>query len=254
MIEVGKQGPRTKSRAELAQTQKVWDPETRTYQDAPNDNFFSNLFNTRVMAQWDFDADEKGNKTTDPNKIVHHKGELKLNNNGTYYYENANGENINGKQVLHISDVLTNDDSFANKFDFIDSDGVDKSPVSSLVKNAALIGSMYIPYVGPVVAGISVAQQGLKLFSTLGKMMVSSDNKMMNRLNNFAETTDFFHTQSEYANEHPWCWENMINMSGDTMGQIKQQRFIFEYAPAVFKGLKGTSQKRLGKWQKSLED
>ena len=254
MIEVGKQGPRTKSRAELAQTQKVWDPETRTYQDAPNDNFFSNLFNTRVMAQWDFDADEKGNKTTDPNKIVHHKGELKLNNNGTYYYENANGENINGKQVLHISDVLTNDDSFANKFDFIDSDGVDKSPVSSLVKNAALIGSMYISQVGPVVAGISVAQQGLKLFSTLGKMMVSSDNKMMNRLNNFAETTDFFHTQSEYANEHPWCWENMINMSGDTMGQIKQQRFIYEYAPAVFKGLKGTSQKRFGKWQKSLED
>jgi len=113
---------------------------------------------------------------------------------------------------------LTDDDSFANKFDFIDSDGLYKSPMGSLMKNAALIGSMYIPYVGPVVAGISVAQQGLKLASVLGKMLTSSDNQSMNRLEGFAEKTDFFHTQSEYANEHPWALENMINMFGDTMG------------------------------------
>jgi hypothetical protein len=77
---------------------------------------------------------------------------------------------------------------------------------------------MYIPYVGPVIAGLSVAQQGLKLFSTFGKMLTSSDNSAMDRLAGFADKTDFFHTQSEYANEHPWTWENMINMVGDTMG------------------------------------
>jgi len=59
---------------------------------------------------------------------------------------------------LHVSDILTDDDSFANKFDFIDSDGLTKSPFGSIAKNAALIGSMYIPYVGPVVAGLSAAQ------------------------------------------------------------------------------------------------
>jgi len=44
MIEVGKAGPRTKSRAEIAQTQQVWDPKTRTYSDAPNNNFWGTLF------------------------------------------------------------------------------------------------------------------------------------------------------------------------------------------------------------------
>ena len=242
MIEVGKSGPRTKSRAEIAQTQQVWDPETRTYQDAPNNNFWGTLFgDNEFLAQWDFDADAQGNPTNDPNKIVYHQGEYKLNDKGTYYYEKANGRNIEGKQTLHISDILTDDDSFANKFDFIDSDGLTKSPFGSIAKNAALIGSMYIPYVGPVIAGLSVAQQGLKLFSTFGKMLTSSDNSAMDRLSGFADKTDFFHTQSEYANEHPWAWENMINMIGDTMGQLKQQRFLFEYAPAAFKGTTGIS-------------
>lgn len=240
MVEVGKAGPRTKSRAEIAQTQQVWDPVTRTYSDAPNNNFWGTLFgDNEFLAQWDFDADAKGNPTSDPNKIVYHQGEYKLNDKGTYYYEKANGRNIEGKQTLHVSDILTDDDSFANKFDFIDSDGLTKSPFGSIAKNAALIGSMYIPYVGPVIAGLSVAQQGLKLFSTFGKMLTSSDNSAMDRLAGFADKTDFFHTQSEYANEHPWTWENMINMVGDTMGQLKQQRFLFEYAPAAFKGTTG---------------
>lgn len=248
MIEVGKAGPRTKSRAEIAQTQQVWDPVTRTYSDAPNNNFWGTLFgDNEFLAQWDFNADAKGNPTNDPNKIVYHQGEYKLNDKGTYYYEKANGRNIEGKQTLHVSDILTDDDSFANKFDFIDSDGLTKSPFGSIAKNAALIGSMYIPYVGPVIAGLSVAQQGLKLFSTFGKMLTSSDNSAMDRLAGFADKTDFFHTQSEYANEHPWAWENMINMIGDTMGQLKQQRFLFEYAPAAFKGTTGISSENQAK-------
>jgi hypothetical protein len=49
-------------------------------------------------------------------------------------------------------------------------------------------------------------------------MLTSSDNSAMDRLNGFADKTDFFHTQSEAANEQPWALENMINMFGDTMG------------------------------------
>ena len=253
MIEVGKEGPRTMSRQEIAQTQRVWDPETRTYQDAPNDNFFSNLFNTRVMAQWDFDADENGNATNDTTKVVHHKGEYKLNENGTYYYENANGKNIHDKEVLHVSDVLTSDGSAINAIDFLDSDDIQKSPMGSIAKNALLIGSMYLPYVGPAIAGLTVAQQGVKLFSTLGKMLTSSDNKLMNRLEGFAETTNFMGSTSEKAKESPWSWENMINMVGDTMGQLKQQRFIFEKMPALFKGKAGLSEKNQKAMQSSIE-
>jgi hypothetical protein len=33
---------------------------------------------------------------------------------------------------------------------------LDKSPVGTVMKNVALIGSMFLPYVGPVVAGTAV--------------------------------------------------------------------------------------------------
>jgi len=49
-------------------------------------------------------------------------------------------------------------------------------------------------------------------------MLTSSDNKLMNRLEGFAETTNFMGSTSEKAKESPWSWENMINMVGDTMG------------------------------------
>jgi hypothetical protein len=46
-----------------------------------------------------------------------------------------------------------------NAIDFFDSDGIDKSPVGSFVKNAALIGAMFIPGgVGAVVTGATVLQ------------------------------------------------------------------------------------------------
>ena len=253
MIEVGKEGPRTMSRQEIAQTQKVWDPETRSYQDSPNDSFFSNLFNTRVMAKWEFDSDEKGNQTNNPNKIVHHKGEYKLNDNGTYYYENANDRNIKDKEVLHISDVLTTDGTALNSIDFLDSDDIQKSPMGSIAKNVLLIGSMYLPAVGPYIAGLTVAQQGVKLFSTLGKMLTSSDNKLMNRLEGLSESTNFMGSTSEKAKESPWSWENMINMVGDTMGQLKQQRFIFEKLPALVKGSAGLSKENQLSMQKNIE-
>ena len=48
---------------EIAQTQQVYNPETGKWSDSPNDSFFSNFFNTLVLAQWDYDADINGNPT-----------------------------------------------------------------------------------------------------------------------------------------------------------------------------------------------
>ena len=38
--------------------------------------------------------------------------------------------------------------------------------------------------------------------------------------------------------ENTWCWENFINLIGDVAGQLKEQRFLFEFTPAMFKGTK----------------
>jgi hypothetical protein len=128
---------------------------------SPNDDFFGQLFgDTRILAQYDKDIDvngkERGQAGFDENNIEHFAGDYKLNENGTYYYETANGRNIYNKQVLHMSDIITTDGVGLNAIDFLDSDGIDKSPIGSLVKNTALIGSMFLPYVGPVVTGATI--------------------------------------------------------------------------------------------------
>ena len=227
----GQMGNRTMSVAEIAQTQKVVNPLTGEQSDSPNDSFFSNYFNTLVLAQYDEDVVDK--KT---GQVIHEKGSLKYNENGLPYYEELAGRDVHGRQVLNKMDVLTTDGSTWNKFDFFDSDDIDqKSLGSSLLKNAALVGSMFIPYVGPVVAGLSVATQTTGLLATLGKLVAGNDNKTLNNIQGWTKTVNRQNT-TEYAQNNTWCAENFINMIGDTIGQLAEQRWIFKAAPALFKG------------------
>lgn len=226
----GQMGNRTMSVAEIAQTQKVVNPLTGEQSDSPNDSFFSNYFNTLVLAQYDEDV-------IDPKtgQVIHEKGSLKYNEDGLPYYEELAGRDVHGRQVLNKMDVLTTDGSTWNKFDFFDSDDIDqKSLGSSLLKNAALVGSMFIPYVGPVVAGLSVATQTTGLLATLGKLVAGNDNKTLNNIQGWAKTVNRQNT-TEYAQNNTWCAENFINMIGDTIGQLAEQRWIFKAAPALFK-------------------
>jgi len=41
--------------------------------------------------------------------VIHKKGDYKLNDNGTYYYETLNGRSAMGKEVLSTFDTLTVD-------------------------------------------------------------------------------------------------------------------------------------------------
>jgi hypothetical protein len=54
--------------------------------------------------------------------------------------------------------TLTVDGSWWNDYDFFDSDSLDQKSIGgTIMKNLALVGTMFIPYVGPWVAGISAA-------------------------------------------------------------------------------------------------
>lgn len=250
-IKIGEQGPKTMSVEEIAQTQPVWDDATKSWKESPNSSFLGAIKDGPMfLATYDQNVDDNGNPTSDPSKIVHHKGEYKLNNNGTYYYETANGRNITGKDVLHLSDILTTDGSALNSIDFLDSDGLQKSPVGSLMKNIALVGSMFIPYVGPWIAAAGLAEQSMSLVATLGKMAMGSDSPSMNTLQGISAELNSDQSKSEYSKEHMWSWENMIDMVGSVIGQLKQQRILFNYAPAIFKGNWGKSEEA----QKELQD
>ena len=229
--QMGQMGKRTLSTSEIAQTQAVVNPITGEKSASPNNSFFSNLFNTLVLASYD-------NDVVDPKtgEVLHKKGDLKYNEDGLPYYETLSGRDVHDKQVLNKMNTLTTDGSVWNKFDFFDSDDLDQKGVgSSLLKNAALVGSMFIPYVGPVITGLSVATQTAGLLATLGKLVAGNDSSTLNNIQGWAKSVNR-QSATEYAQQHTWCAENFINMIGDTIGQLAEQRWIFKAAPVLFEG------------------
>lgn len=240
------------SQSEIAQTQKVWDPVTQTYQDSPNEeNFFKNFFKTRVLATWDFDADEDGNKTTDPDKIVHKKGSPKYNENGTYFYEDLGDRDIYGKQVLSKWDTLTEDGSAWNKYDFFDSDDKEKSIFGTIVKNAVKVAPAFIPGVSTWYIGSRVGLETADLMAKLTKIFTGSDNRLASQVEGFAQSFNF--GTSDYAKEHAWSIENLLNMSADVFTQLAEQRWLFEKAPQFLTGSKlGVDEKAQKKFVEDL--
>lgn len=240
---IGIQGDRTKSIDEIAQSNKVLlnpttageNLENAQWGNTPNDSFWGYFADTLVMAQYDKDGIH-----TDPftGKQVEHKaGDLKLDNTGNFYYEKLDGRDIYGRRVLNKMNVLTTDGSFWNKYDFFDSDDINQKSIGGTVlKNLALVGTMFIPYVGPWITGLSIATQVAGLLGTLGKMAGGSDSPTWSALEGWSKSVSRQGATTEYAQENTWCWENFINLIGDVAGQLKEQRFIFEKVPYIFKG------------------
>lgn len=261
MITIGRDGAREYTPAEIAQSQQVFNSETGSWMDTPEDmfsfkklfgdftGFFSDNFGaTKVLAQYEEDVDYNGHKRGeaefDENMIEHRKGEYMLNDSGTYYYRTLkNGENIYGKQVLHYSDILTREGSALNSIDFLDSDDIQKTPFGSFVKNASLIGAMFLPGVGEYIAGATILQQAAGLGATLGKIALGSDNAAMNWIEGLSESTNPLNTRSEYSSgDKMWTIENLLGMVGDVVGQLRQQRLLFKWAPVITKGKWGVSE------------
>lgn len=258
LIRFGQVGERTKSRDELAQAEQVLLNPNEVYTNDgpdwtkaqwgkdPHNGFFDYFTDTLVMAQWDEEGDHIDPVT---GQQTHHmKGDLKISPNGTYYYEKLDGRDIYGRRVLNKFNVFTEDGSTWNKYDFFDSDDIDqKSLGGNIIKNLALVGTMFLPYVGPVVVGASVATQLAGLMGTLGKMFTGSENPVFSELEGFAKSWNRQTGKTEYAQENTWCTENFVSLIGDVMGQLKEQRFFFEKIPAIFKGKYAGSEKSYNK-------
>ena len=232
---------------EIAQTQKVWDSQTNSWQEAPNDSFFDNFFETRVLAQWDEDGEHLDPFTGQ--MVKHKKGEKKINENGTFYYENLNGRDVYGREVLSKFDTLTTDGSFVNKFDFFDSDDKEKSVMGTLFRNAAKVVPAFIPGVAPWYIGTRVALNTVDMISKLGKILTGSENSTLSTLEGFSKSLTF--SNSDYAQgsseaeipAHAWSIENLLNISADTFTQLAEQRWIFKYVPSIVKGKAGWDDK-----------
>ena len=225
---------RTKSEKEIAQSQKIYDPATKKFlNETPEDSalfsnpvkFIKSLFeDPLVLAVYDKDEiDEFG--------IQHKKGEKKLNDQGTYYYEKLNGRSPMNREVLSLGDILTKEDSVLNKIDFMDSDDLEKSTAGVIAKNIAYIAPMFIPGVGPYYYKALVAKEmvrAMPMLYSVGTNLFSSNNNeppaWMNTL--AAKGESFTSGHSVYSSEHPFSFENFANLISDVALQWGQQKEI----------------------------
>lgn len=232
---VGFTSDRAFTAAEIAQTQKVYDPETDEWEESPNDAWLGrNWFQPIALAQWEEDGEHIDPETN--RKIKHKKGELKLNDEGTYYYEKLGNREPYGRQLLSPFDVLTTDGSKANKYDFFDSDSLDKSVFGSIMKNTFKIAPMFVPYVGPAYVALGITNELAKVLPIIYKTtfgLAGASKDWANKVEAFAYSMDS--GTSEYAKQHTWAAENILNMVGDVTKQLYEQRWIFTNAPRLFK-------------------
>ncbi len=227
-----------KSMRELAQSSKIYDPATNTYLDKSVDElslwrdpagYFKSIFgDPLVYATYDEDTEEIDPVTG--NKVLHKKGEWKVNEEGEYYIEKLNGRSLIGKQVVSSLDYLTPENSEINKYDFFDSDDLEKSVGGTIAKNIASVIPLAIPYIGQGYAGLLVGRElskSLPMLYGIINGLSGEDNvnhKFLNTLAAYGQT--FTGSTSDYAQQNTFSVENFANLMSDVALQWGQQKFI----------------------------
>ena len=225
------------SKAEIAQSQQVFNTETGKFENyTPHDlalfngksdfglSWLKSLFSDPlVLATYDKDEiDNQGRK--------HYKGDYKLNANGTYYYETLNGRSPIGKEVLSSLDNLTVEGTKVNKYDFFDSDDIEKSVTGTIAKNVAQLVPIFIG--GPVATAYStliiskeMAKSIPMLYNMASSLVGGGDSPTW--LNTIAAMGDKFSSNtSQYAKQHTFSFENFGNLVSDVALQWGQQKTI----------------------------
>lgn len=226
----------TKTKSEIAQSQNIWDTKNNKFKDySSNDKALSNgLFDwldqvfsdPLVMAQWEKDGEHIDPITGLVTK--HNKGDYKLNNKGTYYYETLGDRSPIGKEVLSVFDTLTVDGEGINKYDFFDSDDIKKSVTGVIAKNVAILLPLFTP-VGGVYSALMVAKEFSKAIPMIYGWMTSLSDRQEapNWINKVAAYgTKYSGGTSQYAKENTFSFENFGNLIADVALQWGQQKAI----------------------------
>ena len=217
------------SNRELAQANEVRDENGNKLGYTPNEKggWFKSLSRpTLVLAQYDENTEE----IIDGRKVIHKKGELKLDEWGVPYYEELGNREIYGRDVLHYTDTLSEDGSKWNKYDFFDSDGLEKSIGGTIAKTAFKIAPYFIPYVNYAWGAANASLEIAQLLPVLGKAangFLTNNNDIAKGLTKWESYLERFESSvSDYSRDKMVTTENFGNFVADISGQLWQQRVI----------------------------
>lgn len=179
------------------------------------------------MATWD----EDGEHEEDGRMMKHYKGQYKTDESGNPYYETLGNRDFGNKEMLHLSDTMTVDDSSWNTIDIFDSDGLDKSVTKTVASTVASIVPYFIPYFNTAYKWAQVADGASIMLSAAGRAAsdITGNNKgkmwqYANNLGAFAESTHS--SQTDYAKQHMFGMEGILSIVKDSASQLYSQRMV----------------------------
>ena len=226
------------SQRELAQQNKIWDSAKGEWsEDTANDRSLVNnplkwfktfLGEPLVYATYDSDGEHYDQYTG--KTVKHKKGEYKLNQYGSPYTETLNGRSLIGKEVVSAFDVMTVDKEGIDKYNFFDSDDLDKSPIGTIASSVAAIAPMLMgPYVSAVYSGILVARELSKSLPMLYGLTTAwfnlpSENSTLNNI--AARATALTGSTSDYGKSSVLNFEVLNKLITDVATQWGQQKVI----------------------------
>lgn len=216
---------------EVAQSNHIFDPKSGKFIDETPEslNIFKKAFGqTLVYAKWESDGSHV-NPQTGVSEF-HKKGQWKTDQNGNYYTEFLGDRELLDKQVVSLSDIITDEGTLANRFDFFDSDGYDKSAFGTAMKAMLPIAFYLIPGVNSWYATLSVIGGLASVMPTFYKSFESILGVDKNPLETDTVTMaenwfrKFTPSKSYKGRESFWTWESMAELVADVWGQAHQQR------------------------------
>lgn len=226
------------SQRELAQKNKIWDSAKGEWSDdTANDRSLVNnplkwfktfLGEPLVYATYDSDGEHYDQYTG--NTVKHKKGEYKLNQYGSPYTETLNGRSLIGKEVVSAFDVMTVDKEGIDKYNFFDSDDLDKSPIGTLASSVAAIAPMLMgPYISTIYSGILVARELSKSLPmlygfTTAWLDLPQENSTLNNI--AAKATALTGSTSDYGKSSVLNFEVLNKLITDVATQWGQQKVI----------------------------
>lgn len=224
-----------KTPQEIAQSNKIFDTEKQQWMDTtPEDlGFWGTTFETPiVLARYDEDTIIENPKTGV--KTQKFKGELKLDENGLPYYETLGNRNPHNRELLSPFSVITREDSWWNKIDFMDNDGKEKSWVGTIAQTVATIAPMLLPGIGKVYTYGLIAKNFAQLAVTATKMFdglfnpnaEDSEYGILNLIDGKLQSFNPGVTQE--SKENIVTFENLGTLVSDIASQLFQQRRLAE--------------------------
>lgn len=224
----------TTSYRERAQKSKIFDWDKQQYLDySPNDQalenslggFVKSLVNPLVVAKWEEDGQH-----VDPftgRTLKHQKGDLKINDQGEYYYETLGKRSAYGKEIKSVFDSLTVDGSALNQYDFFDSDGLDKSVAGTVAKTVAVLTPLFTPlagYYGWALVGSQLMDLLPSVYNATIGNFTDEPPKILSTIQGIGRSLRG--STSDYSKQNLVSTENLANTISDVALQWQQQLSI----------------------------